>query len=239
MNDDSRGRSRNGIASAGEAAREPYRVLCAGPSISGSAKWHFGAVPGGAFTTLHGAENRSLAVRAPTRQPRAELRIDHSLDSIQPLAGSRYATLRNSTTGACLSPATLDTMSRSSHPGSLTEWPTCPTMARTHEGRRYTEKQPSWPACLDDPNALHLQTMQPPKAHVHNGRLVLDEPTDLPEGEVVEQMPLDAMLADGVDDLDDQEREQLHESLRESIRQMKTGETLDGAAALAELRAHR
>jgi hypothetical protein len=26
--------------------------------------------------------------------------------------------------------------------------------------------------------------MQPLKAHVHNGRLVLDEPTDLPEGVV-------------------------------------------------------
>ena len=28
-------------------------------------------------------------------------------------------------------------------------------------------------------------SMQPLKAHVHNGRLVLDEPTDLPEGDVV------------------------------------------------------
>ncbi len=32
--------------------------------------------------------------------------------------------------------------------------------------------------------------MQPLKAHVHNGRLLLDEPTDLPEGEVVELVPL-------------------------------------------------
>jgi hypothetical protein len=28
--------------------------------------------------------------------------------------------------------------------------------------------------------------MQPLQAHVRNGRLVLDEPTDLPEGEIVE-----------------------------------------------------
>ena len=28
---------------------------------------------------------------------------------------------------------------------------------------------------------LNLGAMQPLKAHVHNGRLVLDEPTDLPE----------------------------------------------------------
>ena len=33
-------------------------------------------------------------------------------------------------------------------------------------------------------------TMQPLKAHVKNGRLLLDEPTDLPEGEEVELVPL-------------------------------------------------
>jgi hypothetical protein len=32
-------------------------------------------------------------------------------------------------------------------------------------------------------------TMLPLKAHVKNGRLVLDEPTDLPEGDVVELVP--------------------------------------------------
>ena len=31
-------------------------------------------------------------------------------------------------------------------------------------------------------------TMQSLKAHVKNGRLLLDEPTDLPEGEVIELM---------------------------------------------------
>ena len=82
-------------------------------------------------------------------------------------------------------------------------------------------------------------TMQPVKAHVKNGRLVLDEPTDRPEGEVVELVPLDEVLASGGDYLDDEERERLHESLREGIRQMKAGETVDAAEALAELRAHR
>jgi len=33
--------------------------------------------------------------------------------------------------------------------------------------------------------------MQAFKAHVRGGRLVLDEPTDLPEGEVVELVPVD------------------------------------------------
>jgi len=48
--------------------------------------------------------------------------------------------------------------------------------------------------------------MQPLKARVHNGRLVLDEPTELPEGEIVELVPRDAALDD---EFDDEERAQL------------------------------
>ena len=75
--------------------------------------------------------------------------------------------------------------------------------------------------------------MTPLKAHVHNGRLVLDEPTDLPEGEVVYLQPVDT------DELDEDERRRLHDALRESIEQMKSGQTIDAAEALVELRAHR
>ncbi len=82
-------------------------------------------------------------------------------------------------------------------------------------------------------------TMRALKAHVRGGRLVLDEPTELPEGEEVELVLLDEVLASGGDYLDDEERERLHESLRESVRQMRAGQTVDVAAALAELRAHR
>jgi hypothetical protein len=78
--------------------------------------------------------------------------------------------------------------------------------------------------------------MQPLKARVHNGRLVLDEPTDLPEGEVVELVPLAVALDD---EFDDEERAQLRQALDESIEQMKAGKTIDVAEALAELRAHR
>ena len=63
---------------------------------------------------------------------------------------------------------------------------------------------------------------------------MLDEPTDLPEGSVVN---LEAV--DDLDDLDDDERAALHESLRESIEQMKSGQTVSLEQALAELRAHR
>ncbi len=71
------------------------------------------------------------------------------------------------------------------------------------------------------------------KAHVRGGRLVLDEPTELPEGTEVELTVVDD------DDFEPEERERLHASLREGIRQMKAGQTVDAAAALAELRTHR
>lgn len=77
------------------------------------------------------------------------------------------------------------------------------------------------------------------KAQVKNGRLILDEPTDLPEGEVVELIPVDEVLASGGDYLDDEERERLHQSIQESIDQMKAGQLIDADQALAELRAHR
>jgi hypothetical protein len=77
------------------------------------------------------------------------------------------------------------------------------------------------------------------KAHVKNGRLTVDEPTDLPEGEVVELVPLDEVLTDGSDCLDDEERAALHESLRDSVEQMNGGQTIDIEDALAELRAHQ
>jgi len=77
------------------------------------------------------------------------------------------------------------------------------------------------------------------KAHVKNGRIVVDEPTDLPDGEVIELVPLDEVLARGGDYLHQEERERLHHSLRESIEQMKAGQTIDPDTALAELDAHR
>jgi hypothetical protein len=81
--------------------------------------------------------------------------------------------------------------------------------------------------------------MQPLKAHVHNGRLVLDEPTDLPEGEVVELVPLDDVLACGGDYLDDEERAALHRALEKSIAEADAGQLIDADTVLAELRAAR
>ena len=60
-----------------------------------------------------------------------------------------------------------------------------------------------------------LHGMEPLIARLRNERLVLDEPTDLSEGTVVELVPLDEVLARGGAWLDDEERARLHEELRE------------------------
>jgi hypothetical protein len=79
--------------------------------------------------------------------------------------------------------------------------------------------------------------MQSLKAHVHNGRLVLDEPTDLPEGEVIELVPLDEELARGGDYLDDEERARLHQSIERGIEDVKAGRTVEGREVIGRLRA--
>jgi len=81
--------------------------------------------------------------------------------------------------------------------------------------------------------------MQPLKAHVRKGRLVLDEPTDLPEGEEVELVPVDEVLARGGDYLDDEERAALHRELEASIAEAEAGQLVDMDEVLAELRAAR
>lgn len=79
--------------------------------------------------------------------------------------------------------------------------------------------------------------MQPLRAKVHKGRLVLDEPTDLPEGEVIELIPVDDVLASGGDYLDDDERERLHRSIDRGLEDGKAGRTVDAGKLIEKLRA--
>ncbi len=55
-------------------------------------------------------------------------------------------------------------------------------------------------------------------ARVRNGRLVMDEPTGLPEGATIE-----LTIADEADDLDDAERARLHSALRRSWPSARAG----------------
>ena len=69
------------------------------------------------------------------------------------------------------------------------------------------------------------------KAQVRNGRLVLDEPTELPEGAVVE-----FTIADDSDDLDDEERAALREALGRSWCSAAAGDTKPAEEILRVLR---
>lgn len=80
-----------------------------------------------------------------------------------------------------------------------------------------------------------MEAMEPLRAHVRNGRLVLDEPTDLPEGEVVDLVLVDEVLARGGDFLDDEERERLHESIRQSIAEANAGKLIDADEVIGKL----
>ena len=69
------------------------------------------------------------------------------------------------------------------------------------------------------------------RAHVKNGRLIIDEPTDLPEGTV-----LDLVVDDEGDDLDADERAALDEALAKSLEQAKQGKTHPASEVLRQLR---
>ena len=69
------------------------------------------------------------------------------------------------------------------------------------------------------------------KAHVHAGRLVLDEPTELPEGTVIDLLPLDPG-----DWMDEADRAALHRALRESDADVAAGRLVDAAEILREIR---
>lgn len=78
--------------------------------------------------------------------------------------------------------------------------------------------------------------MQPVKALVKNGRLMLDEPTTLPEGQVVYLQPIEGLVVTELEDRDDANRAELHAELEASLAEADAGEAVDFSTALAELR---
>jgi hypothetical protein len=81
-------------------------------------------------------------------------------------------------------------------------------------------------------NKIHI-AMQSLKAHVKGGRLVLDEPTDLPEGAEVELVAVDD------DDFDPEERARLLQAIEEGVADFERGDHMDGFEFVAQLRARR
>ena len=72
------------------------------------------------------------------------------------------------------------------------------------------------------------------RATVRDGRLVVDQPTELPDGTV-----LDLVIDDGGDDLDDEERAALNAAISTSWSQAQAGETKPAEAILERLQSRR
>jgi len=84
------------------------------------------------------------------------------------------------------------------------------------------------------PASLESRTagrMSPLRARVENGRLVLDQPTTLPEGTIV-----DLVADDEGDDLTNEERHALHEALSASRKSAEAGNLRPAEEILEELR---
>lgn len=72
------------------------------------------------------------------------------------------------------------------------------------------------------------------RAKVKDGRLVLDEPTNLPEGTVL-QLAID----DEGDDLDESERQALNSAIAKAWESAKAGKARPADAIVDELRSRR
>ncbi|MEZ4226561.1 MAG: hypothetical protein R3B13_36780 [Polyangiaceae bacterium] len=78
---------------------------------------------------------------------------------------------------------------------------------------------------LDLENAL--------KAHVRNGRFVIDEPTDLPEGTVLTLAVVDD------DEESPEERAEIEAAIDEALDDFEAGRSVDEETIRAKLRAYR
>jgi len=76
--------------------------------------------------------------------------------------------------------------------------------------------------------------MSPLRARVEKGRLLLDEPTTLPEGTVVQ-----LVADDEDDDLSEDDRRALHEALSASWKSAESGQLRPTSEFLDELRRRR
>ena len=76
--------------------------------------------------------------------------------------------------------------------------------------------------------------MVPLKARVHNGRLVLDEPTELPEGEVVYLGLVEASVST-LDGPDEGERAAIVAAIDHGIAEARAGQHTDAEELVNEL----
>lgn len=80
----------------------------------------------------------------------------------------------------------------------------------------------------------YTRRMSPLRARVENGRILLNQPTTLKEGTVI-----DLVVDDDGDDLSDEERKALHEALGESLKSAEAGVGRPAAEVIKQLRKER
>ena len=73
--------------------------------------------------------------------------------------------------------------------------------------------------------------MGAPRARVKNGRLVLNTPTRLPEGTI-----LNLVVDDEGDNLTPTERRKLHRALRSALKSVRAGKGRSASEVIADLR---
>jgi len=95
------------------------------------------------------------------------------------------------------------------------------------------------PAPDDEPADESTALSSPLKAHVRDRRLVLDEPTELPDGTAVELVSIDDVVASGGYLMDDETRAMFTQELEASFAEEDAGQLIDAADALADLRTRR
>jgi hypothetical protein len=69
------------------------------------------------------------------------------------------------------------------------------------------------------------------RGHIENGKIVVDEGVDLPEGTQVK-----LTLVDETNELDDEDRARLHAALDEAQAEIDRGEGVPASEVIAELR---
>jgi hypothetical protein len=70
------------------------------------------------------------------------------------------------------------------------------------------------------------------RGHVQGGRLLVDEPVDLPDGSEVA-----LAVVDEGDDLDEEDRARLHEAIQAGQAELDRGEGVPASVVIASLRA--
>lgn len=102
------------------------------------------------------------------------------------------------------------------------------------DGTSLLRTAPRIVGCRSHAERRTVMDMTPLRARVRNGRLHLDEPTELPDG-----TELDLVVDDEGDDLTEHERRTLHEVLSRSWTSAEAGRLRPASALIDELRRKR